>query len=584
MRVLLIQPPIQDFYDTDVRLQPIGLCYLKAAVEKQLADLEIIIKDYHGGCGRKTVPIPRELRYLTEYYPVADKSPFSTFHQFYHFGKPFDDIEAEVAELKPNVVGISSLFTPYFREALEVAARVKQRTDAIVVMGGAHASAAPESLLASPHVDYVIRGEGEKPFVELLRCLTHQESIEKVANLAYKSNGEFVFNPIEDNSLIDDLPIPDLSDFTPATYTLAGKPMTFMITSRSCPHKCSFCSVHTTFGTNYRRRSLDNVLGEIELRYRQGYRVIDFEDDNLTYYKQTFKELCRCLIGRFPNRELEFVAMNGISYLSLDDELLELMYQAGFSQLNLALVSSDKTVRETTKRPHTVEAYLRVVKKAHELGFKVVSYQILGLPNESLDSMVQTLAFNARLPVLLGASPFYRTPNSPIARGFELNEDDFIKARLTALAIETGNFNRDDIYTLFVTTRIVNFLKGLPIGESSTLSELVTHPWSDQRSHTGGELLKQLRETGQLFFRTKQGLVANRNFRTALFARVLSEHGEICCQNGRMVNACDFARHLLSKDAYLESTIGNQEAPDALDSVTRNAAPFPLGANSMSPP
>ena len=167
-------------------------------------------------------------------------------------------------------------------------------------------------------------------------------------NLAYKRDGEVVCNAIEDNYPIDELPLPELSDFAPATYTLTGKPMTFMITSRSCPHKCSFCSVHTTFGTNYRRRNLESVLEEIELRYRQGYRVIDFEDDNLTYYKQTFKELCRRLIARFRDREMELVAMNGISYLSLDEELLELMYRAGFSHLNLALVSSDKTVRETT--------------------------------------------------------------------------------------------------------------------------------------------------------------------------------------------------------------------------------------------
>ena len=364
MKVLLIQPPVRDFYDTDVRLQPIGLAYLKAAVAKHLPDIEVIIKDYHGGCGRKTVAIPKELRYLSEYYPVADKSPFSTFHQYYHFGKSFDEIEAEVAALKPDIVGISSLFTPYFREALEVAARVKKQTSAIVVMGGSHASAVPESLLASPHVDYVIRGEGERPFVEFLRSVQNQSSVEDVQNLAYKRDGEFIFNPVQDNFPIDELPIPDLSDFAPATYTLAGKPMTFMITSRSCPHKCSFCSVHTTFGTDYRRRSLENVFEEIVLRYQQGYRVIDFEDDNLTYYKQTFKELCRRLIARFPGREMQFVAMNGISYLSLDDELLELMYQAGFSHLNLALVSSDKTVRETTKRPHTLEAYMKVVAQS----------------------------------------------------------------------------------------------------------------------------------------------------------------------------------------------------------------------------
>src|SRR6185436_16889529 len=237
--------------------------------------------DYHGGCGRQTVQIPKELRYLSEYYPVADKSPFSTFHQYFHFGKSFDAIESEVAEIAPDVVGISSLFTPYYREALEVAARVKHRANPIVVIGGSHASAAPESLLASPNVDYVIRGEGEKPFVEFLRCLENRTPVENVPGFAYKRGAAIVHNPIDDNFPIDELPIPDLSDFAPATYRLAGKPMTFMITSRSCPHKCSFCSVHTTFGTNYRRRSLENVLDEIELRYEQGYRVIDFEDDNL---------------------------------------------------------------------------------------------------------------------------------------------------------------------------------------------------------------------------------------------------------------------------------------------------------------
>ena len=440
MKVLLIQPPVQDFYDTDVRLQPIGLCYLKAAVKKHLPEIEIIVKDYHGGGGRRTVAIPNALRYLADYYAVDDKSPFSTFHRYYHFGKSFDAIESEIAELEPDVVGISSLFTPYFREVLEIATRVKKRLNAIVVIGGSHASAVPESLLGSPHVDYVIRGEGEKAFVEFLRHLLGQSPVEAVPNLAYKQDGAIIYNPIEDNFFIDELPLPDLSDLSPSIYVLAGKPMTFMITSRSCPHKCSFCSVHTTFGTNYRRRSLENVLQEIELRYQQGYRVIDFEDDNLTYYKATFKELCRRLIERFPNREMEFVAMNGISYLSLDDELLELMNRAGFSHLNLALVSSDKTVRETTKRPHTLEAYVKVVRKAHQLGFKIVSYQILGLPNESLDSMIQTLAFNARLPVLLGASPFYQTPNAPIARGLELTEEDYVKARLTALAIETDQF------------------------------------------------------------------------------------------------------------------------------------------------
>jgi radical SAM superfamily enzyme YgiQ (UPF0313 family) len=547
MKVLLVQPPVRDFYDTDVRLQPIGLCYLKAAVKKYLPQVEVLIRDYHSGCGRRTVAIPKELSYLREYYPVADRGPFSTFHHYYHFGRSFDEIEAEIADLKPDVVGISSLFTPYFREALEIAARVKKRLPAPVIMGGSHASAAPESLLSSANVDYIVRGEGEKPLVELLRFLHGETAIEEVPNLAYKENDEIRFTPISDNFAINELPFPDLSDFAISRYLLAGKPMTFMITSRSCPHKCSFCSVHTTFGTKYRLRSVENVLEEIEVHYQQGYRVIDFEDDNLTYYKVPFKELCRRLIARFPNREMEFVAMNGISYLSLDAELLELMFRAGFSQLNLALVSSDKTVRETTKRPHTMNAYVSVVDKAAQLGFKIVSYQILGLPSETLDSMIQTLAFNARLPLLLGASPFYRTPEAPIARGLGLTEKDYLQARLTALAVEGENFRKEDVYTLFIVTRMINFLKGLALRDSVDLTDLMNRQWSDPRVAIGFELFKSLARTQRLFYWTREGLFENTKFKTTVLRDVFAATGVIVCQNRREIAVKRFAESLATR-------------------------------------
>lgn len=545
MKIVLIQPPIQDFYDTDIRLQPIGLCYLKAAVTTHLPQIEVVIKDYHHGWGRRTIPLPKELAYLVDYYPVADKSPFSTFHQYYHFGRTFDAIEADLVALQPDVVGISSLFTPYYREAVEVARRVKTRLGIPVIMGGSHVSAVPESVLSHACVDYVIRGEGERPLVELLRSLQGKQRLEDVPNLGYKRQGQSYYTAMQDNHDIEQLPFPDLSDIPAAPYDLAGKPLTFMITSRSCPHKCSFCSVHTTFGTLYRRRSIDNVLAEIELRYHQGYRVIDFEDDNLTFYKSQFKELCRRLRTRFPNGELEYVAMNGISYLSLDDEMLALMRQAGFSQLNLALVSSDTTVRETTKRPHTIEAYLRVVHQAFQLGFRMVSYQILGLPQESLDSMVQTLAFNARLPVLLGASPFYLTPNAPIAQGWEMREADYVRARLTAMAIETASCRREDLYTLFVTTRIINFLKGLDLPNAADLTDLVAQTWSEPRTRIGFALLQRLADTGILHFWTKGGTLPNTVFKVALFARALREVEQIMGQNGQRIAVSQYAQCLM---------------------------------------
>ena len=536
MKVVLIQPPVRDFYDTEIRLQPIGLCYLKATVKIHLPETDVIIKDYHAGYGRKTVPLPDELAYLKEYYPVADKSPFSLFYQYYHFGASFDLIKAELRDLKPDLVGISSLFTPYYREALETAQLIKDSMNVPIVMGGPHVSEAPESVLSSPAVDYVICGEGEKPFVELIRHLRERGALQDIPGLGYKKDGTFHFNPVQDNYSIGRLPFPDLSDSPPARYHIAGKPLAFMITSRGCPHRCSFCSVNITFGNTHRRRSVNDIIEEIKQRYREGYGVIDFEDDNLTYHKDDFRELCRRLIKIFPGREMEFVAMNGISYMSLDEDLLELMFRAGFSRLNLALVSADTSVRRKMQRPHTLDSYSGIVNKAFQIGFKIISYQILGLPDECLKSMVQTLACNARLPVLLGASPFYRSPKAPLSQGLHFSKKDYIRARLSALAVETDSFSREDIYTLFASTRIINFLKGLSLPESSNLNELLHHTWTEERLRIGMELLKDLIYGGALYFWTSQGKVVNKKFRTDLFLNLIREAGFITCQNGKRID------------------------------------------------
>ncbi len=531
MKVLLIQPPIQDFYQTEIRLQPIGLCYLKAAVKKFLPEVDVVIKDFHQGFGRRSIPVPKELSYLKRYYAVPDRSPFSTFYHYYHFGASFEQIAEEVKNEKPDLVGISALFSPYYREAVQVAAVVKKHWPVPVLMGGSHVSAAPLSVLNNPAVDFIIRGEGERPLVEFLKVFSNGRNYASVPNLGFKEKSHCILNRIEENYLLNQIPAPDLGDAPLNRYSFENRPLSFVITSRSCPHRCSFCSVHLTFGHQFRRRGVEDVLQELQARYDQGYRVFDFEDDNLTYYKEEMKRLCKRVIESFPGKDIQLLAMNGISYLSLDEELLSLMKEAGFSHLNLALVTSDQTVLSTTKRPHTVQKYLEVVRATSRLKMKVVSYQILGLPQESLDSMVQTLVFNARLPVLLGASLFYLTPASPIAREFsERTEEDIFKSRLTAMAIETDHFSRDDLYTLFVITRILNFLKGIPFEEERIfLAEaLQKAAHQDKRSRQGAFLLERLLQEGNLYSDTTCGLKLNTVFKNDLFLKVWSQLGRIC--------------------------------------------------------
>ena len=524
VKVLLLQPPVQDFYDTPIRLQPIGLCLLKAAIRKHLPDVEVLVKDYHQGRGKRSIPLPKELRYLRDYYAYPDKSPFSTFYHYYHFGDPFEEIAEDVAAEQPDLVGISSLFSAYAREGIRCAEAIKSRLDAPLIVGGSHVSADPEGMLRQDCVDFVIRGEGERPLVEFLRAWRQGGDFEQVPNLGFKRNGGIVLNPTEPNYSIDELPVPDFSDLPPQRYRFEQRPLCMIVTSRGCPFACAFCSGHLTFGRRYRRRSNEAILRELHQRYQEGYRVFDFEDDNLTVDMEAMKALCRCIVEEFPPSELQLLAMNGLSYEQLDPELLALMKSAGFSHLNLSLVSADPRIRRESRRPHSLERYLTVVKEGAKLGFQIVSYQILGLPGESLDSAIDTLALNARLPVLLGASMFYVSPQMSILTQFpELCVPDaFVSARLSAMAIETAQISRDEIFTLFVTTRILNFLKGLelPAETCSYAEALESAAEAGGRTALGAEILKRLFTSDCLFAAVGQDFKPMLRFQTDLFFRI----------------------------------------------------------------
>ncbi|MCJ7664999.1 MAG: cobalamin B12-binding domain-containing protein, partial [Desulfobacterales bacterium] len=123
MKILLIQPPVRDFYKTSMRTQPIGLAYLAASLRAHGHSVEIL------DCRtarKRPIPLPAELAYLQAYYPFDDRSPFKLYSGYYHFGMGWDEIGKRVEASQADVFGISSSFTPYHGEALEIAGIIKQ--------------------------------------------------------------------------------------------------------------------------------------------------------------------------------------------------------------------------------------------------------------------------------------------------------------------------------------------------------------------------------------------------------------------------------------------------------------------------
>jgi len=463
MKILLIQPPIRDFYQTSIRKQPIGLAYVAASLQKHGHEVEILDCQTEK---KKSIPIPPELSYLNDFYSFNDRSPFKLYTGYYHFGMDWPEIRQRIQGSKADVFGISSSFTPYHGEALEIARIVKELDSRkVVVMGGAHVSCDPEEVLRSPFVDYIVMGEGEIRFPLLLKGIQKGATPPDIDGIGYRVNGEIRIHPmqtfIQD---LDSLPHPSREMLDPDRYRIGKRRSTMIITSRGCPYGCAYCSTHLIMGTSFRTRSPEAILQEMaECRKRYGVQVFDIEDDNFTFNKDRAKRLMSLIIQIFGEENIELTAMNGISFASLDEELLRMMKRAGFRTINLSFVSVDPSVKISMGRPASTYDFNEILKMTEQIGLNVIAYAILGMPGQSIEEMVDTLIYLMGNRVLIGPSIYYPTPGTPL---FErCKKEGILPSRLsqwrsTALPIETAEFNRLDLLTLFRLVRVINFIKG----------------------------------------------------------------------------------------------------------------------------
>jgi anaerobic magnesium-protoporphyrin IX monomethyl ester cyclase len=206
--IVLIQPPVRDFYLTAKRTIPYGLACMATALSR--AGFSVALLDALATSKARVVEWPSEMDYLRPFYGQEDRSPFALFHSYKRFGYSMEHIGAQVRRLQPFLVGISSLFTAYSAEALETAATVKRwAPECRVVMGGHHPTALPEAVMGSPDVDFVVRGEGEPALPALCEALQAGRSLASVPGLVWRRpDGRIQLNPPALMEDLEDCPPP----------------------------------------------------------------------------------------------------------------------------------------------------------------------------------------------------------------------------------------------------------------------------------------------------------------------------------------------------------------------------------------
>ena len=309
---------------------------------------------------------------------------------------------AEVAACAPDLIGITAMSSNY-HSALEMARALKSATPAPIVVGGPHASLFPTDLLQEPCFDYVIYGEGESTICELVRALqegegpSRAEALRAILGLCFRAGEEIVQNPPRplDHDL-DRFPFPARHLFQIERYPLYapdGERMVTVLSSRGCPYNCSYC-FKGIMGRGYRQRSVDNILAEIrQVMAAYGARHFYFIDDLFTINKRRLLEFTQRVIDE--GLEIRWQCLGRVD--RIDAEALGQMYQAGCREIHYGIEAGTQAMLDAIGKQITLEQVRQAVRWTREAGIMVKGYFMLGLPDDTEETMEQTIRFATEL-------------------------------------------------------------------------------------------------------------------------------------------------------------------------------------------
>lgn len=280
-----------------------------------------------------------------------------------------------------------------------------QQPSAVVVAGGAHPSGDPYGVMAAiPELNFAFKGEAETGFVRLLQILETGGDFESVPGLAYRVDGTVTVNPPQVVDDLDTLPMPAWDLLRPESYPEAPHgaftrnfPTAPIIITRGCPSRCTFCSGKTITGTKVRKRSVPNVMAELEHLAARGVREFHIEDENFTLNKKLAMEFCETL--RNAGLNMSWSLPSGVRIDTLDEELLDQMEKAGCYSLALGIEFGSNRTLALTRKGLTVELVREKLKLFRGRLIKVTGFFLLGLPGETLDEMQKTIDFALELPL-----------------------------------------------------------------------------------------------------------------------------------------------------------------------------------------
>jgi anaerobic magnesium-protoporphyrin IX monomethyl ester cyclase len=360
-----------------------------------------------------------------------------------------------------DIVAITSL-TPQISHAF-VVARMAKEEGCITILGGYHPTLDPVQVISHKRVDYVIRGEGEHTFKELIDYLSSEKNerdLEKINGLSYKdSNGNVIHNAereLEKN--LDVFPIPRRDLLGNRKYAALGALTQPVETSRGCPHNCAFCCIikmwrNSNGGPTYRTKSIKRVMQEI---YAVGWKTdfIFFTDDNFSINLKRTNKILDAIIKSGVQHKMHFTCQSRVDVLYQNPDLIDKFDKAGFRQIFLGIESVHQQSLDAMNKKNTTPAMVKhVVNELRSRGISVFGGVIIGFPGETARMVRQNIQYARDMKLdIVQFTPITAFPGTPFYEEMEqkgmITTNDYTHYDLFHTMMGTDELSAQEIYEL----------------------------------------------------------------------------------------------------------------------------------------
>jgi radical SAM superfamily enzyme YgiQ (UPF0313 family) len=377
MKVLLLSSPIvQPDFDRIARVPNLGLASLAAHVDDLCT---VHVADIHG--------LKDHRQYVEKLAPGYD------------------------------LVGLTAMSFQY-QEALALA-RIAKEAGAETVFGGYHPTLAAEEIgksLEANLIDYIVRGEGEATFRELIQAKREGKGLQEVLGLSYHrggSGGEMVHNPPRPLLKVEEIlrPNRDARLITKGFYSF-DVPIDCVETSRGCTQGCKFCSINLMYGRRFRRFYLERVIEEIQDAEAHGAGSIFFPDDNITLDPRRLERLCQAIIDAGLTH-LRYKTQASASGIASSKQLVDRMGEAGFDGVFLGVESINKRNLEFLGKGRMSNDAEKAVQYLHDNNIIVSTGLIGGNPDDDQEDLWENFRLARRLkvdfPIFYISTPYPKT-------------------------------------------------------------------------------------------------------------------------------------------------------------------------------